>query len=172
MVLLEENKHLQNKAGILERKLEEAASQNRDLLQVISKREETIHTNQLHLEEKSRECGLLARQLEEALEDARCQVAHTRERAASKERSTQAKLLDLESQLSRTKSELEQLRRAKEDAERRFQSRLQDVRDRLEQSDSTNRSLQNYVQFLKASYASVFGDSALASSAARGPSPL
>uniref|UniRef100_A0A8C9W5P6 Outer dense fiber protein 2 n=1 Tax=Scleropages formosus TaxID=113540 RepID=A0A8C9W5P6_SCLFO len=172
LVLLEENKHLQNKAGILERKLEEAASQNRDLLQVISKREETIHTNQLHLEEKSRECGLLARQLEEALEDARCQVAHTRERAASKERSTQAKLLDLESQLSRTKSELEQLRRAKEDAERRFQSRLQDVRDRLEQSDSTNRSLQNYVQFLKASYASVFGDSALASSAARGPSPL
>ncbi|KAL4609565.1 outer dense fiber protein 2 [Arapaima gigas] len=170
--LLEENKQLHNKAGILDRKLEEANSQNRDLLQVISKREETIHNNQLHLEEKSRECSLLARQLEEALEDARSQVAHTRERAASKEHSTQAKLLDLESQLSRTKSELEQLRRAKEDAERRFQSRLQDIRDRLEQSDSTNRSLQNYVQFLKASYASVFGDSALASSTVRGPSPL
>lgn len=48
--------------------------------------------------------------------------------------------------------------------ERRYQSRLQDVKDRLEQSDSTNRSLQNYVQFLKASYANVFGDLALSSS--------
>lgn len=55
--------------------------------------------------------------------------------------------------------------------DRRYQSRLQDVKDRLEQSDSTNRSLQNYVQFLKASYASVFGDSALTSSF-RPPSPL
>lgn len=55
--------------------------------------------------------------------------------------------------------------------ERRYQSRLQDVKDRLEQSDSTNRSLQNYVQFLKASYSNVFGDSALSSSL-RAPSPI
>lgn len=55
--------------------------------------------------------------------------------------------------------------------ERRYQSRLQDVKDRLEQSDSTNRSLQNYVQFLKASYAHVFGDVALSSSL-RAPSPF
>lgn len=55
--------------------------------------------------------------------------------------------------------------------ERRYQSRLQDVKDRLEQSDSTNRSLQNYVQFLKASYANVFGDSVLSSSL-RAPSPI
>ena len=30
--------------------------------------------------------------------------------------------------------------------------------DRLEQSHATNRSMQNYVQFLKSSYASVMGD--------------
>lgn len=47
--------------------------------------------------------------------------------------------------------------------ERRFQSQLQNMKDRLEQSDSTNRSLQNYVHFLKTSYGSVFGDSLLAS---------
>lgn len=57
-------------------------------------------------------------------------------------------------------------------ADRRFQSRLQDLRDRLEQSESTNRSLQNYVHFLKASYANVFGDSALTSSTLRPPSPI
>lgn len=55
--------------------------------------------------------------------------------------------------------------------ERRYRGRLQDVKDRLEQSDSTNRSLQNYVQFLKASYANVFGDLAL-SSTLRTPSPI
>lgn len=56
------------------RKLEEATSQNRDLAGVISKREETIHSNHLCLEEKSRECTHLTNQLEEALEDARLQV--------------------------------------------------------------------------------------------------
>ncbi|MBN3319436.1 ODFP2 protein, partial [Atractosteus spatula] len=172
MALLEENKQMHLRVDSLERKLEEANAQNRDLVQVIAKREETIHNNQLRLEEKSRECSTLARQLEGALEDARRQVDQTRERAVSKERAAQGKVLDLETQLSRTKTELNQLRRTKEDADRRFQSRLQDMRDRLEQSDSTNRSLQNYVQFLKASYANVFGDPALTSSALRPPSPI
>lgn len=96
-----------------------------------------------------------------AIEDAKRQVEQTRERATSRERSAQSKMLDLETQLSRNKTELNQLRRSKDDAERRYESRLQDLKDRLEQSESTNRSMQNYVQFLKSSYANVFGDSAL-----------
>uniref|UniRef100_A0A672S1L8 Outer dense fiber protein 2 n=1 Tax=Sinocyclocheilus grahami TaxID=75366 RepID=A0A672S1L8_SINGR len=172
MLLQEENKQLQHKVEGLERKLEEASSQNRELIQVISKREETIHSNQVRLEEKSRECSILTRQLEEALDDARRQVTQTRERAASKERVTQSKIVDLETQLSRTTTELNQLRRAKEEADRRYQRRLQDVKDRLEQSDSTNRSLQNYVQFLKSSYVNVFGDPALTGSSFRTPSPI
>ncbi|XP_056302664.1 outer dense fiber protein 2 isoform X1 [Danio aesculapii] len=172
MLLQEENKQLQHKMESLERKQEEANSQNRDLIQVISKREETIHSNQVRLEEKSRECSILTKQLEEALDDARRQVTQTRERAASKERVTQSKIVDLEAQLSRTSTELNQLRRAKDEAERRYQSRLQDVKDRLEQSDSTNRSLQNYVQFLKSSYVNVFGDPALTGSSFRTPSPI
>ncbi|XP_076614989.1 outer dense fiber protein 2 [Chaetodon auriga] len=163
-VLLEENRQLQQQVETLERKLEDAGSQNSDLMAVISKREDTIHSHQLHLEDKTRECSLLSRKLEEALDDARQQMSETRERAATKERSTQSKILDLETQLSKTTSEINHLRRSKEEVERRYQSRLQDVKDRLEQSDSTNRSLQNYVQFLKASYANVFGDLALSSS--------
>lgn len=58
------------------RKLEEASSQNNDLLAVIAKREDTIHSNHLHLEEKSRECSLLSLKLEEALDDARQQVTN------------------------------------------------------------------------------------------------
>ncbi|KAL4689816.1 hypothetical protein H8959_012607 [Pygathrix nigripes] len=86
------------------------------------------------------------------------QVEQTKEHALSKERAAQNKILDLETQLSRTKTELSQLRRSRDDADRRYQSRLQDLKDRLEQSESTNRSMQNYVQFLKSSYANVFGD--------------
>lgn len=56
------------------RKLEDASSQNGDLLQMLAKREETILHNQVRLEEKSRECSTLNRQLEEALEDTRRQV--------------------------------------------------------------------------------------------------
>ncbi|KAF3821040.1 hypothetical protein GH733_011193 [Mirounga leonina] len=77
------------------------------------------------------------------------QVEQTKEHAVSKERAAQSKILDLETQLSRTKTELSQLRRSRDD----------DLKDRLEQSESTNRSMQNYVQFLKSSYANVFGDS-------------
>lgn len=48
--------------------------------------------------------------------------------------------------------------------EKRYQCKLQDMKNQLEQVNSTNRSLQNYVHYLKASYANVFGDSALTSS--------
>ncbi|KAG3288101.1 outer dense fiber protein 2 isoform X4 [Ictidomys tridecemlineatus] len=154
-----ENKQLSLKVDELERKLEATNAQNVEFLQVIAKREEAIHQSQLRLEEKTRECGSLARQLESALEDARKQVEQTKEQALSKERAAQNKILDLETQLSRTKTELSQLRRTRDDADRRYQSRLQDLKDRLEQSESTNRSMQNYVQFLKSSYANVFGDS-------------
>ncbi|XP_048469698.1 uncharacterized protein LOC125486389 [Rhincodon typus] len=97
------------------RKLEDLDAQNRELTQVVTKREETIQHNQQRLEEKSRECTSLARQLEAAIEDARRQVDQTRERALSKERTTQSKIMDLETQLSRTKTELTQLRRSKDD---------------------------------------------------------
>uniref|UniRef100_A0A8C3D5H5 Outer dense fiber protein 2 n=1 Tax=Cairina moschata TaxID=8855 RepID=A0A8C3D5H5_CAIMO len=163
----EEKKQLTLKVEELERKLETTSAQNIEFLQVIAKREESIHQCQLRLEEKTRECSSLARQLEMAIEDAKRQVEQTRERATSRERAAQSKMLDLETQLSRIKTELNQLRRNKDDVKRRYESRLQDLKDRLEQSESTNRSMQNYVQFLKSSYANVFGESALLGSPGR-----
>ncbi|XP_026153235.1 outer dense fiber protein 2 isoform X3 [Mastacembelus armatus] len=170
-VLLEENRQLQQHVESLERKLVEATNQNSDLLTVIAKRDDTIQSNQVRLEEKTRECSLLSRKLEEALDDAHQQMLETRDHAATKERSTQSKMMELETQLSKTTTEINQMQRSKEQVERKYQSRLQDMKDRLEQSDSTNRSLQNYVQFLKASYTNVFGDLGLSSSL-WAPSPL
>ncbi|XP_030641341.1 outer dense fiber protein 2b [Chanos chanos] len=164
LLVLEENKQLKCSMESTERKLEDTNAQNRDLLQVIAKREEMIHNTQLRLEEKSRECDRLTRQVDKAREEAQRQVEESLDRAFSKERSTQSKALDLETQLNLAKMELNQLKRNKEDMERRFQTKLQDMKNKLEQSDSSNRSLQNYVHYLKASYANVFGDSALTSS--------
>ncbi|KFW77275.1 Outer dense fiber protein 2 [Manacus vitellinus] len=168
----EEKKQLTLKVEELERKLETTNAQNIEFLQVIAKREESIHQCQLRLEEKTRECSSLARQLEMAIDDAKKQVEQTRERSISRERAAQSKLLDLETQLSRTKTDLNQLRRSKEDAQRRYESRLQDLKDRLEQSESTNRSMQNYVQFLKSSYDNVFREGAVLSFPGRSRSPL
>ena len=82
-----------------------------------------------------------------------------------KERTWQQRVLDLESQLSAARTENARLKREKDEAERKFNSRLYDLRDRLEQSHATNRSMQNYVHFLKSSYANVFGDTGAAASA-------
>lgn len=56
------------------RKMEDVSIQNRDLLQVIAKREESIHNTQVHLDEKARECDSLYRQVEQAREEAQKQV--------------------------------------------------------------------------------------------------
>ncbi|XP_028318589.1 outer dense fiber protein 2 [Gouania willdenowi] len=170
-LLMEENLQLKQQVETLERKLQESCAQSNELLALITKREEMIRSHELRLEEKSTECSVLSRKLQEAQSDAHQQITESRERATARERSTMDKILDLETKLSQVTSEVNQLRRSKKEAERRYQSRLQDVKDQLEQSDSTNRSLQNYVQFLKTSYADVFTDVAL-STALRAPSPL
>ncbi len=126
--------------------MEDVSTQNRDLLQVVAKCEETIHNTQLRLEERSRECDSLYRQLEEAQRQVTVhsyfflmlqmlhlcevrvymslcsQVDQSLERLLSKEHSAQSKMLDLESQLSLAKNELGQLRRSKEDVSVRWQT--------------------------------------------------
>jgi len=47
-------------------------------------------------------------------------------------------------------------------AERSINCRLEDVKSRLEASLSTNRTMQNYVHFLKNAYTTAFSDSTLA----------
>ena len=46
--------------------------------------------------------------------------------------------------------------------ERSFGSRLEDMKSRLEASHSTNRTMHNYVRFLKSAYTNAFNDSTLA----------
>ncbi|XP_041854833.1 outer dense fiber protein 2-like isoform X2 [Melanotaenia boesemani] len=163
LLLQEENNVLKEKIHSLERKLEDTNTENKEMSRDLTLKEGSVRSLQQQLEEKSRECSVLSRQLQQTLDDAQRQVDDSMQRVLAKERVSQSKALDLQSQLSQAKTELSQLQRNKEEMERRFQSQLQNMKERLEQSDSTNRSLQNYVHFLKTSYGNVFGDSLLAS---------
>ncbi|XP_034397466.1 outer dense fiber protein 2-like [Cyclopterus lumpus] len=163
LLLQEENNVLKEKIHNLERALEDTRLENEGLSQALLSKEATMLSLQQQLEEKTRECSVASRQLQQTLDDAQRQVDGSMHRVLAKERASQSKASDLQSQLSRAQTEQSRLRRSKEEMERRFQSQLQNMKDRLEQSDSTNRSLQNYVHFLKTSYGNVFGDSLLAS---------
>lgn len=47
--------------------------------------------------------------------------------------------------------------------ERKLNSRVRDLQDQLDQTQATKKSLENYVSFLKTSYASIFNDTATTS---------
>ncbi|KAF3851447.1 hypothetical protein F7725_013219 [Dissostichus mawsoni] len=151
LLLQEDNNVLKEKTHNFERRLEDLTVENQEMSEALPSKEASLRSVQQQLEEKSHEVSFLSRQLQTTLDD------------AQRQRASQSKALDLQSQLSRAKTEQSQLQRSKEEMERRFQSQLQNMKDRLEQSDSTNRSLQNYVHFLKTSYGNVFSDSLLAS---------
>ncbi|KAJ4941365.1 hypothetical protein JOQ06_011248 [Pogonophryne albipinna] len=163
LLLQEENNVLKEKTHNFERRLEDLTVENQEMSEALPSKEASLRSIQQQLEEKSHEVSFLSRQLQTTLEDAQRQVDASMQKVLVKERASQSKALDLQSLLSRAKTEQSQLQRSKEEMERRFQSQLQNMKDRLEQSDSTNRSLQNYVHFLKTSYGNVFGDSSLAS---------
>ncbi|XP_008416010.1 outer dense fiber protein 2 [Poecilia reticulata] len=158
LLLQEENNVLKEKIKNLERKLEDMNAENREMSQAVSMKEGGIRSLQQQLEEKTHECSVVSQQLQETLGNTQRQVDDSIQRLLAKEKASQSRSLELQNQLSRAKLELNQLQRSKEDMERRFHSQLQNLRERLDQSDSTNRSLQSYVQFLRNSYGNVYGD--------------
>uniref|UniRef100_A0A0B7A1L7 Outer dense fiber protein 2 n=2 Tax=Arion vulgaris TaxID=1028688 RepID=A0A0B7A1L7_9EUPU len=154
------NRSLQSKYETLERRLRELEEKNLELHASQVKLQESLHQESMRLEEKARENASLTRQLENALTDGRKHNEQSRDRYLTKERTYQSRIVDLESQLSQMRADQTRLKREKEENERKFNARLYDLKDRLEQCQSSNRSMQNYVQFLKNSYSNVFGDTA------------
>lgn len=154
----DETRSVQAKNELLERKLLDSDQQNRELIGVISKKEESLYQSQQRFEDLRAENIRLNQQLESSVLEARRQVDSQKEKALVKERAAQARITDLEAQLSRATATATQLKRSKDEAERRYNSKLYDMRDRLDQANSTTRSMQNYVSFLKSSYSNVFDE--------------
>ncbi|XP_043941963.1 protein BCAP isoform X2 [Protopterus annectens] len=159
VALEEENSHLQTKYEALNRKMDEINVQNQQLVEQLSEQEKILHDSEARLQEKSKDVLALTRQLEAALDDIRKKVTDMKEKTSSDEHVLQRKISKLETELRQKEKELKQLCQKKKNVTKHNEQLLKDLQLSLEQSESQTQSIQNYIHFLKTSYATMFGES-------------
>ncbi|NXA50541.1 ODF2L protein, partial [Nothocercus julius] len=155
--LEEENCNLQKKYEDLKRQLEKMECQNEELANQLSKQDENLQGSKLQLKEKIAECDGLARQLESALEEGRKMVSEEMEKISYRQQALQTKMLVLETELREREEEKKQLLCMLYHNERHQQVCLKELENSLQKSENKTQSIQNYVEFLKASYVTMFG---------------
>ncbi|XP_042337253.1 outer dense fiber protein 2-like, partial [Plectropomus leopardus] len=74
LLLQEENNVLKEKIHNLERRLEDMTAENKDKSQALLSKDASVRSAQQQLDEKTHECSVLSRQLQQTLEDAQRQV--------------------------------------------------------------------------------------------------
>ncbi|XP_078029233.1 protein BCAP-like isoform X2 [Epinephelus lanceolatus] len=158
------NLQLQDKVNSLQTRMDKLQQENLELVRRLAAQEEALSYSNRQLDQRSSECQALSRQLEAALSDVKHQVDKVKGQAAARDEALQTKILELEAEKSRRENELRLLRQSKLTAEKQFQVRLKDLQLSLDQSESHKQSIQNYVDFLKNSYTTMF-DEGLQSSA-------
>ncbi|NWX33459.1 ODF2L protein, partial [Notiomystis cincta] len=154
---LEENCNIQKKYEDLQRQLEEMEFQNEILACQLREEDENLQSSKLQLEEKIAEYNALTRQLESALEEGRQMVAEEWEKISYKEQAFQTKLLLLEAEVRQRQEEKKQLLCSFHHNEKHHEVHLKELENSLQKSENKNQSIQNYVQFLKDAYVTMFG---------------
>ncbi|KAG8519486.1 Protein BCAP, partial [Galemys pyrenaicus] len=152
--LEEENFVIQLKCENLKQKLDQMDAENKELEKKLAIQEECLKHSNLKFKEKSAEYTALARQLEAALEEGRQKVSEEMEKMSSRDRALQIKILDLETELRKKNEEQNQLVCIMNSKAQHQEVCLKEIQHSLEKSESQNESIKNYLQFLKASYAS------------------
>ncbi|XP_028919320.1 protein BCAP isoform X2 [Ornithorhynchus anatinus] len=155
--LEEKNCHIRLKCESLERKLEQMDADNAELENKLASQEEHLKFSELQLKKKSAEYGALARKLEATLEEGRQKVSEEMERLSSKEQALQIKIFDLETELRRKTEEQKQLVCQLNNNEQYQEVCLKEMQHSLDKSENQNKSIRNYIQFLKTSYITMFG---------------
>ncbi|KAM9427907.1 protein BCAP-like isoform 2-T5 [Salvelinus alpinus] len=154
----EANSQLRQKLDALQKQMEELHGENQELIRRLAGQEEALHYSSRQLEQRSADCQALNRQLEAAVADVRQQVSKVKDKAVSRESSLQTRILELEAEKSRRENELKHMKQSKQSAEKQFEVRLKDLQLSLDQSKSHKQSIQNYVDFLKNSYSTMFDE--------------
>ncbi|TKS79672.1 Outer dense fiber protein 2 84 kDa outer dense fiber protein [Collichthys lucidus] len=154
----EANLQLQDKVNYLNKQVDQLQQENLELVRRLAAQEEALGYSNRQLDQRSSECQALSRQLEAALSDVKQQVSKLKDQAVSREEALQTKILELEAEKSRRNNELRLLRQSKLTAEKQFEVRLKDLQLSLDQSESHKQSIQNYVDFLKNSYKTMFDE--------------
>ncbi|XP_062261338.1 outer dense fiber protein 2-like isoform X2 [Platichthys flesus] len=154
----EANVKLQERINSVQTQMERLQQENLELVRRLADQEETLSYSSRQLDQRSSENQALSRQLEAALSDVQQQVQKVKDQSVSREGSLQTQVLQLEAEKSRRDEELRRLRQKKLTAERQFEVRLKDLQLSLDQSESHKQSIQNYVDFLKNSYKTMFDE--------------
>ncbi|XP_074764292.1 protein BCAP isoform X2 [Athene noctua] len=155
--LEEENCNIQKKYENLKRQIEKMELQNEELACQLRKEDESLQCSKLQLEEKIAEYNGLTRQLESALEEGRKMVAEELEKMSYRDQALQTKMLILETEVREGQEEKKKLLYLFHHNEKHHEVRLKELENSLQKSENKNQSIQNYVQFLKASYITMFG---------------
>ncbi|NXG28556.1 ODF2L protein, partial [Dromaius novaehollandiae] len=155
--LEEENCNIQKKYEDLERQLKKMECQNEELANQLAKQDESLQCSKLQLKEKIAVCDGLARQLEAALEEGRKMVSEEMEKISYKQQVLQTKMLVLETELREKEEEKKQLLCMFHHNEKHQEVCLKELENSLQKSENKTQSMQNYVEFLKASYVTMFG---------------
>ncbi|NWR30549.1 ODF2L protein, partial [Tachuris rubrigastra] len=155
--LEEENYNIQRKYEDLKRQLGKMEFQNEELACHLRTQDQSLQCSKLKLEEKIAEYNALTRQLESALEKGRKMVTEEQEKMSYKEQAFQIKLLVLETEVRERKEEKNQLLCIFYHNEKHHEVCLKELENSLQESENKNQSIQNYVQFLKAAYVTMFG---------------
>lgn len=154
----EANSQLQEKVHSLQMEMDRLQQENAGLIRRLGAQEEAASFSNRQLEQRSAECQALSRQLDSALSDVKQQVSKVKGQADCREDSLQTRILELEAEICRRDKQLGLLRQTKITAEKQFEVRLKDLQLSLDQSESHKESIQNYVDFLKNSYKSMFDE--------------
>ncbi|OXB81438.1 UNVERIFIED_CONTAM: hypothetical protein H355_004344 [Colinus virginianus] len=155
--LEEENSNIQKKYEHLKRMLEKMEFQNEELAYLIKKEDENLQYSKLQLEEKIAEYNSLTKQLKSALEEGRKMVDEEFETVSYLEQALQTKMLILEYELRERQEEKKQLLCEFHRNEKHYEVCLKELENSLQRSENKNQSIQNYVQFLKTSFVTMFG---------------
>ncbi|NXV49107.1 ODF2L protein, partial [Uria aalge] len=155
--LEEENYNIRKKYEDLKRQLEKMEFQNEELACQLKKEDGNLQCCKLQLEEKIAEYNGLTRQLESALEEGRKMIAEELEKMSYKEQALQTKMLVLETEVREGQEEKKQLLCIFHHNEKHHEVCLKELENSLQKSENKNQTIQNYVQFLKASYITMFG---------------
>ncbi|XP_060940777.1 outer dense fiber protein 2-like [Limanda limanda] len=154
----EANVKLQERIDSVQKQMERLQQENLELVRRLADQEEALSYSSRQLDQRSSESQALSRQLEAALSDVQQQVQKVKDHSVSREGGLQTQILQLEAEKSRRDKELRLLRQKKLTAERQFEVRLKDLQLSLDQSESHKQSIQNYVDFLKNSYKTMFDE--------------
>ncbi|NXA31606.1 ODF2L protein, partial [Eudromia elegans] len=155
--LEEKTCNIQKKYEDLKRQLQKMEYENAELASQLPKQDESLQRTRLQLNEKTAECDGVARLLESALEDGRKMLSEEMEKISYRQQALQTKMLVLETELREREEEKKQLLCMFYHNQRHQEVCLKELENSLQKSQNKTQSIQNYVEFLKASYETMFG---------------